>query len=247
MKYNTLIVLSILLLSGCVAVKNKPQEYDSNSLIIKRITENTFVHISYLNTNTFGRVACNGMIYVQGNEAIIFDTPTNDSVSNILIALIEKRWKKTIKAIVVNHFHEDCTGGLAAFHNKGIPSYGNKLTQALAPTVPMTAPQNAFDTELVLTIGNQRVVNRFFGEAHTKDNIVSYIPSEKVLFGGCMIKALKANKGYLGDANLAEWSNTVEKVKTTFPDMQWVVPGHGNVGNIELLDYTIEMFRDKGK
>lgn len=31
------------------------------------------------------------------------------------------------------------------------------------------------------------------------------------MFGGCLIKELDAGKGYLGDANVADWSSTVEK------------------------------------
>jgi metallo-beta-lactamase class B len=37
------------------------------------------------------------------------------------------------------------------------------------------------------------------------------------MFGECLIKELKASKGYLGDANIANWSNTVEKVKIEYP------------------------------
>ena len=247
MKWINLYFAGALFLAGCASVKTKTQEYTSNNLIINKLTDNVFVHITYLNTSSFGKVACNGMIYVQGNEAIVFDTPADNAGSDSLIQAIEHVWKKQIKAVVINHFHEDCTGGLDAFHKKGIPSYGNNLTLKLAPTIQMTAPQKGFDTELILTLGSQKVVNRFYGEAHTRDNIVSYIPSEKVLFGGCMVKELKAGKGNLADANLAEWSNTIEKVKAAFPKVQWIIPGHGKVGGVELLDYTIEMFRKKEK
>ena len=63
------------------------------------------------------------------------------------------------------------------------------------------------------------------------------------MFGGCLVKELKASKGYLGDANLTEWSNTVEKVKNAYPNVAIVVPGHGEYGNQKLLDYTINLFK----
>ena len=59
-----------------------------------------------------------------------------------------------------------------------------------------------------------------------------------------MIKSLNAGKGNLEDANIDERSNTVEKVKKQYADVKTVIPGHGKFGGIELLDYTIEMFRD---
>lgn len=63
------------------------------------------------------------------------------------------------------------------------------------------------------------------------------------MFGGCLIKEVDANKGYLGDANLKEWSNTVEKIKKEYPNVAIVVPGHGEFGDEKLLDYTIRLFK----
>jgi metallo-beta-lactamase class B len=65
------------------------------------------------------------------------------------------------------------------------------------------------------------------------------------MFGGCLIKELKAGKGYLGDANIINWSKTVEKVKKEYPNVQIVIPGHGEYGNSKLLDYTIKLFKSK--
>jgi metallo-beta-lactamase class B len=58
-----------------------------------------------------------------------------------------------------------------------------------------------------------------------------------------MIKALNASKGNLADANEAEWSNTVSEVKRKFRSAKVVIPGHGDPGGIDLLDYTIELFK----
>ena len=58
------------------------------------------------------------------------------------------------------------------------------------------------------------------------------------MFGGCLIKEMNATKGYLHDANVKDWSATVEKVKE-YPHVKVVVPGHGKYGDVKLLDYTI--------
>ena len=84
---------------------------------------------------------------------------------------------------------------------------------------------------------------KFLGQGHTKDNVVGYFRSENIMFGGCLIKELDASKGYLGDANIEEWSRTVENVKMNYPDVKIVVPGHGEYGDKKLLDYTIQLFR----
>jgi metallo-beta-lactamase class B len=76
------------------------------------------------------------------------------------------------------------------------------------------------------------------------DNIVGYFPADQVLFGGCLIKEVNASKGYLGDANVAAWSETVSRIKQAYPQVDYVVPGHGAHGHKELLDYTVELFRE---
>jgi metallo-beta-lactamase class B len=94
-------------------------------------------------------------------------------------------------------------------------------------------------------VGDESIIVKFFGEGHTKDNVVGYFPSEHVLFGGCLIKELDASKGYLGDATIAEWSLTVERIKKEYPNLKIVVPGHGEHGDGKLLDYTIQLFTAK--
>ncbi|MFZ1281137.1 MAG: subclass B1 metallo-beta-lactamase, partial [Ignavibacteriaceae bacterium] len=225
-------------------IEFKPKEiYKSNDLIVTQIAENSFVHTSFLQTNDFGNVPCNGLILTNSNEAIIFDTPTNDKNSEELINWIQETLKCKINAIIPGHFHEDCVGGLKAFHKNDIPSYANFKTIEFAKEINSAVPKNGFKDSLTLKVGDEIVTAKFFGEGHTRDNIVGYFPNENVMFGGCLIKELDANKGYLGDANVSEWSATVEKVKKEYPDVKIVVPGHGEYGDKKLLDYTINLFK----
>lgn len=222
----------------------KPVEvYQSDNLIVIQVSENAFVHTSFLQTNDFGNVPCNGMIVRNSNEAIVFDTPTNDSSAHELIKFIKVKLHCIINAIVPTHFHGDCLGGLAAFHNLNIPSFANFTTIELTKINDVVNPQNGFQDELKLSFGKSYAMVKFFGQGHTKDNVVGYFPSENILFGGCLIKELEATKGYLGDANVGAWSNTVEKIKKQYPNLKIVIPGHGAIGGSELLDYTIQLFK----
>ncbi|WP_298508956.1 subclass B1 metallo-beta-lactamase [uncultured Kordia sp.] len=240
--YSVLIIL--FLFFSCKPAKKGNTNYASETLKIQQISPNVFMHISYLQTNDFGNVPCNGMIYFNKNEAIVFDTPTNDAVSKELIDWIENEQKKIVKAVVVTHFHVDCLGGLQQFHNNGTPSYAHYATIELVQQDPKKVmPKHGFNNSFELTIGEETVILQFFGEGHTSDNIVGYIPSEKALFGGCLIKSLKAGKGNLEDANVNAWSATVENIKKEIPTLNIVIPGHGKYGNAELLDYTIQLFK----
>lgn len=244
----TLFIIVINLLNfNCFAqnqTKFKPKKiYETKSLVVNQIAENSFQHISFKQTNDFGYVPCNGLVVRNNNEVIIFDTPTNDKSSEELIKWINEKLHCKINAIIPTHFHDDCLGGLKAFHDNNIPSYANFKTIELAKENNYVIPKNSFKDSLILKVGNEKIIAKFFGEGHTKDNVVGYFPSENVMFGGCLIKELEASKGYLGDANIADWSNTVEKVKKEYPNVKIVVPGHGDFGNSKLLDYTIKLFK----
>ncbi len=217
--------------------------YKSKALIITQISENAFEHTSYKQTNDFGNVPCNGLVVRNNHEAIVFDTPTKDKSSEELITWITETIQCKINAVIPTHFHDDCLGGLHAFHQHHIPSYAHDKTIELATTDHAVVPQNGFRDSLSLKVGNELIQAKFFGEGHTKDNIVGYFPAENILFGGCLIKELDAGKGYLGDANVAAWPATVENVKRAYPQVNIVVPGHGDFGSKSLLDYTIRLFK----
>ena len=129
------------------------------------------------------------------------------------------------------------------FHKIDVPSYANKMTIDLLKEETKNIPQEVFDKEFTIKVGNKKVYLNYFGEGHTKDNVVAYFPDEEVLFGGCLIKEINATKGYLGDANEKVWSETVQKIKSKYPHLKTVIPGHGKRGGMELLDYTIQLFQ----
>jgi metallo-beta-lactamase class B len=237
-----------LFLIGCQSQKTLQNTenfvYTSDNLIIKQLTPNTYQHITFLQTESFGNVPCNGMIVINKNEAIVIDTPVNDETSYELINWISKDKNANIITVVPTHFHDDCLGGLTAFEKNNIPSYANSKTIELAKVNEMNIPQNGFNDTMILPVGEIKIDLTFFGEGHTRDNIVAYVENDKVLFGGCLVKELNAGKGYLGDANVDEWSKTIEKISDYYPNLQLVIPGHGDVGNKELLKFTAQLFEN---
>lgn len=227
--------------SACFGQNTKVQTIGEDLEIIK-ISTNVYQHISYMSLPKYGKFPCNGMIYKVGKEVVVFDSPHTEKLAEGLLNWIQKKKKWKVKAVVINHFHEDCLGGLEVFHRLGIESYSSKKTQLLATKDSMPIPKIGNDSTWTMTIKNKSIVCSFFGEAHSTDNIVSWLPKEKVLFGGCMVKAIAARKGNLADANTKEWANTIKKIKNNYPDIKWVIPGHGKYGNAMLLDYTIQLF-----
>lgn len=237
-----LILVSMILFS-CSSGLRTPMQYKSDNLSIEKIGENVWQHISYLDIPNYGQFPCNGMVYFSGDEAVIVDTPIDSKASEEIIAWVQDTLGYKISAVIVNHFHGDCLGGLKAFHDIGIDSYGSDKTLELASlNSDNEIPKISFDKELKIVLDGNEIITRYFGAGHTTDNTVTYIPNEEILFGGCLIKAIGAGKGNLEDADTNQWSGTVRKIKARYPNLNIVIPGHGKAGGIELLEYTIKMF-----
>ncbi|MEM1134574.1 MAG: subclass B1 metallo-beta-lactamase [Bacteroidota bacterium] len=239
-KPTFLLLIGILLITY-VQAQNLSQIYNSDDLVIEKISDQVYVHISYLEFKGV-KYPCNGLIYKKDNEIVIVDTPPDNKGAEELISWAEKHLGGEIKAVIASHFHKDCLGGLEAFHKKGIASYANKLTQKLVDAKSKNIPEHIFEEKLFLL--DSKVECRFLGEGHTRDNIVVYLPEEKTLFGGCLVKSIDATKGNLEDANIIAWPATIQKVKETYTEAEVVIPGHGAYGDSNLLDYTIELFKN---
>ncbi|HQQ96289.1 MAG TPA: subclass B1 metallo-beta-lactamase [Cyclobacteriaceae bacterium] len=218
--------------------------YRTEKLIIKKLAKATYQHISFLNSHDFGRVECNGMIVVDNNEAILFDTPVDDGAALELIRFLSDSMKMKLVGVVPTHFHEDCVGGMEAFNQRGIAGYASKRTIALWQKKERRFSKSwiEFADTLTLRVGREIVHISYPGAGHSEDNVVGYFPGDHILFGGCLVKALGASKGNLEDANVNAWSGTVNAVKEKYPDLRVVIPGHGNAGTTALLEYTSRLF-----
>lgn len=236
------ICLAVLLLNSCFDKSKYAPEPYLRPLEIIKLSDQDYMHVSYLKDGKGGYIPCNGYIRKEGDEVFIFETPLDDSTSVQLIDFIKNDLNATIKAVMVSHAHIDGAGGVNAFNEAGIPTYGSSKTAALLARDTI-ALSNTFQREDSLKLGKTLVKMDYLGPAHTDDNAIAYLEGPEILLGGCMIKSLEAKKGNLADANLKEWAKTVATAKYLYPDVKQVIPGHGRRGDSTLLTYTIKMFQ----
>jgi Zn-dependent hydrolases, including glyoxylases len=216
----------------------------SNDLELVQITKNIFIHVSNSTIAGFGRVSSNGMVYTNNSKAFLFDTPANDSITEVLYKYLTDSLKLTITGFIPNHWHVDCMGGLRFLQSHGVVSYANRLTIDLAHKHNLPVPEHGFTDSLVLRVGSKAFSCYYLGAAHTLDNIVVWIPDEKVLFAGCMAKSLgSANLGNTADGDLKSYPETIEKVLNKFSTARFVIPGHGAYGTVALLEHTLMLSR----
>jgi metallo-beta-lactamase class B len=82
------------------------------------------------------------------------------------------------------------------------------------------------------------------GAGHSADNIVVWLPSSKVLFGGCFVKAAEATgMGNTAEADLPSWERGTLELIRRYGKANIVVPGHGAVAGPALLEHSLRLIR----
>ena len=217
--------LTINLLGQTISVSDK--------LILTKLTENTFIHTC---ENS------NGLIYFNNGQALIVSTPDSDIETQNLIDWVINEKNTKIVGYVIDRWHPDAMEGLDIVQKNGIKTYSYELTRQIAKEKGLPIPQFGFDPKKEIQVGEEKAICHFLGEAHTKDGIVVWIPSEQILFGGNEIRSFNGWVGNIGDASLDKWSETATRVKKEYGTAKIVIPGHGRHGGIELIDYTIKLY-----
>ncbi len=211
------------------------------------------------------------LVRVSDDTMVWVDTPYEDKATERVVEWLHNTFGE-VRIIEINTgYHWDNAGGNGFLLEQGIPVYGADLSARLlqergewirTETLAMLeapehasyralhagqvfhSPDHTFPAKegLRLQFGDEVVEVFFPGPSHAPDNLVVYFRERRLLFGGCMIRALGAREtGYTGDADLAEWPGAVRRTLERYPAVQMVIPGHGAAGGPELLDHTIRI------
>lgn len=207
-----------------------------------KLSERVYVHVSWDSLPPFGRFSSNGLIFIEGKEAFLLDTPISEELTATLVNWLEDSLHITIKGFIPNHWHNDCIGGIDVLHTRGIVSYANQLTNEIARSKNLPNASHTFTDSLLLYLGGEVIELYYPGPAHTLDNIVVWFPGEQLLFAGCMVKSLNSsNAGNLADGNLKTYPYALRKLLSRYADARTVIPGHGAWGGVELITHTLHL------
>lgn len=235
------LILAAALLAA-VATQAQTIFHVTDSITLTQVSPHTWVHTSLADLDGFPGVSSNGLVVISGNDALLLDTPANNAQTESLVRFLADSLHARVTQFMPNHWHGDCMGGLGYLQSQGIVSYANRMTVAEAEKHGLPVPDHGFDKSLTLKVGDIKVICRYEGGGHTPDNTVAWIPSEGVLFGGCLVKDAKATWiGNTSDADMAAWPGTMERVCKKYRKAAVVVPGHGPWGGTELLTHTLKL------
>jgi len=215
----------------------------SPDLDLVKLTPNCYAQVSFSTVNGYGRVGANGLLLISGKKALSINTPwTNEETKQLYLYLSKNQI--ILDHVVVTHWHGDCLGGLGYLQQQFVLSTSCERTYEEARKRSLPTPFIRFKDTLTFNFEGQPIQCYYPGAAHTSDNIVVYLPNEKVLYGGCMIKDISATTlGNTQDANVAAWPASVANVRKKFPNASIVMPGHGQWGGYDLFDHTLHLLK----
>ena len=209
-------------------------------LRIEPLAEGVYLHQSFHQTQSFGLVSANGLVVVDGEQAYVIDTPWSERDTEQLAAWIhDQGWQ--LAGSLSTHSHDDRAGGIGWLNTQGIPTHALALTNDILEANGKAMATQSFTRPAFSWVPGTLEV--FYpGGGHTVDNITVWLPRQRILFGGCLIRSLAAKGlGYTGEARLDDWAGSVKTLQYRYPDALMVVPGHGKPGNRNLLQHTRQL------
>ena len=183
-------------------------------------------------------------VIVGDDSVMVIDAQAPPLMAREVIKRIRKVTSKPIKYVVLSHYHAVRVLGASAFKAQQVIASDATLDlirergrQDMASeigrfprlfrgkeSIPgLTWPTMVFKQELTVMMGKLEVRIIHAGRGHTAGDTIVWIPSQKVLFSGDLVE-YKAGI-YTGDAHLAEWPSTLDKLSALKP--RALVPGRG--------------------
>jgi glyoxylase-like metal-dependent hydrolase (beta-lactamase superfamily II) len=234
MRILAIILFSFLLATECV---------EAQRMRIAHLEGDLYVVTTFTKFN--GVPFPSNSLYMLTDEgAVLFDTPWNASEVGPLLDSIQLKHKKKVILCIVTHYHDDRTAGLDLLRTQGVKTYSSRLTWTLAGMNDKKQASATFSNDTTFLVGNRRFETFYPGEGHTKDNIVIWFGSQKILFGGCFVKSTDTDGlGNIADANVTAWPNSIQRLILKFPTHKKIVPGHMGWESNGSLEHTLELLK----
>jgi glyoxylase-like metal-dependent hydrolase (beta-lactamase superfamily II) len=200
--------------------------------------------VSALGSSANQNFISNAAFVITPAGVVVIDALGSPELAQRLVAHIAKITPKPITHVIVTHYHADHIYGLQTFKALGARliahraalQYLNSDTarlrlassrQELAPWVDentrLVEADEWLDKPQVLTVGGVRFEINPVGPAHTPEDLVVYLPGEKVLFAGDLV--FRSRIPYVGQADSRHWITALDSLLKF--DTRVIVPGHG--------------------
>jgi metallo-beta-lactamase class B len=226
---------------GLAAEPKADEAHLGPDLEVRRLRPGYWLHVS----RDAQGIPANGMLVRTARGLVLVDTGWSADQTERLLAWSRRALGGRVREAIVTHSHDDRTGGLAALARHHVPVVALDLTaDRLRQTATAEVPARVFTAAESVRTDPLGFEAFYPGPGHAPDNIVVWFPDERILFGGCLVKAEAApDLGNVADADLSHWPAAVDAVRARYPEAAIVVPGHGPVGSLQALVHTVDLLR----
>lgn len=203
--------------------------------------------------------ATNSGFIVTNEGIVVIDTQGSKDLAILLKKKMQEITDKPVIYVINTHYHGDHTFGNQYFKEaKEIISHENTKKNLVEKDsqhreqfkklfgenalegFELTLPTKTFKDTLTLWAGGKTLELAYLGRGHTDGDIIVYLPIERIMFGGDLL--YKDRLPWLGDAYASEWIETLDKLKHF--DAVIHIPGHGDIGNIAMLQNLQQYLMD---
>jgi len=247
------LLASIFLLSACgggetTSIPDKTQDNFETKLqadypaTLSKVGEGVWVHTTNYALPGQSPIPVNGLVVADGDDLILVDGAWGELATLSLLEAIKAETGKKPTKMIVTHHHADRTAGVDAAEWQGLQVFTHPDTPQLAARagfpVPDTSVAALKNPKSRTKVGSLEVA--YPGHGHAQDNLIVYLPSAHILYGGCAVRGAGVTTlGNVADADLEKWAESLRWMKATYPKAKLVVPGHGKGANLSLIDATL--------
>ena len=203
----------------------------------------------------------NSSIVVGDKGVAIIDTQVNQHMACRVLQAVRRITDKPILYTINTHYHWDHTNGNIIFHDEGAAVISREMTKEfMVDRAPRQKaflrsrgfelgddpylPDETFQRETELNLGNQPLHLVHLGKAETDDATAVRIPHERCIISGDTIMTGSfpifgqpvMNEGLMGNH---DWINTIDELRSYNPDH--VLPGHGPLAHDTEIDLLIKI------
>lgn len=204
----------------------------------------------------------NAGFVVTPEGVVVVDALGSPILAKKLIAEIKKITPQKVVAVIVTHYHADHVYGLQEFKKIGAKIYAQGEGRSyissetakqrliasrvdFAPWVDdstkLTAADVWINERFTLTVGGVEFKIARVGPAHAPEDLIIFIPSEKVLFAGDLV--FRGRIPFVGNADSKGWLQALDEIQSLNPSI--AIPGHGahSTNPAEDIRFTKEYLR----
>ncbi|MCP2279404.1 MBL fold metallo-hydrolase [Nocardia amikacinitolerans] len=202
-----------------------------------------------------GWCVSNAGVLAGPDGAVVIDTLATEGRTRALVEFVDGLGAGPARTIVNTHHHGDHNFGNHLFGPAAVVVGHDRIRPEMTDTglaltklwpnvdwgdVRVTLPGITFSDNVTLHVGERRVELIHLGPAaHTTNDVVAWLPAERVLFAGDLVMSGAAPFCLMGSV-----SGSIAAVRRLFAlGAETVVAGHGPVTGPEIFDQTLRYLR----